>query len=518
MTEKCPMRQVSVLFPPSTADRTQSFPGQDPAYFEDLAIGRILDSVIKTYEAYDLRPFFRFIPHQQDVILYRNEILKDLSRDTLGGEIRGFREAMGLVRKNLALADKSFNQYQAAFFSLLAIGDYCRAVRDLHEGLKKAVPEAPGMLLFAEALQDYVASEAFEQLVTQADQHHVALAGIRYTVLLNESTVTVRGFEDEPDYNTMITQFFARFQIGQMAGAEKQLIETGVWIGNVQSRILDGVARINPEIFTALCTFTAQGRDFIDPALLQFERETQFYLSWIGFTGQFEKSKNLVFSIPTLVTDHAVRGQGAFDLALADKLSATGQTVITNDFYLAGPERIFVITGPNQGGKTTFARTFGQMHYFANLGLTVPGKDVRLQFFDRIFTHFEREEALTALHGKLYDDLVRVHAILEAATSDSLVILNEIFNSTSLQDAQFLADKVLRDIIRIGALGVCVTFMDELAMLGPQTVSLTSMVEPDNPAKRSFHVVRRQADGLAYALSIARKYGVTYEQLKERLT
>jgi len=122
------------------------------------------------------------------------------------------------------------------------------------------------------------------------------------------------------------------------------------------------------------------------------------------------------------------------------------------------------------------------------------------------------------LRGKLHDDLVRIRDILEAITPDSIVILNEIFNSTALRDARFLADAVLRKIIARGSIGVCITFMDELASLGPETVSLTSMVQPDNPAERTFQVIRRKADGLAYALSIAEKYGLTLERLRERLS
>lgn len=507
---------VGMLFPQQDTIQQQVFPDQDPAYFEDLEISRILDSVTKTYESYDLRPFFRFIPHQRAVIEYRNEILKDLSEDQIGGVVGTFRDKMTMIRSQLGLAGKSFNRYQAAFFLLQAISSYCDAVRKLESGLVDANLTSNGLQDFSKALHDYVTEPVFQELAKQAKHHQEKLENIRYTVLLNESAVTVRGFEEEPDYDSIIKNFFERFQEEEKSKAENKSVEIGVWIGNVQSRILDGVARINPDIFAALCAFTADGAHFIDPVLLLFERETQFYLSWIRFTAQLSSS-GLVFSMPELVSDHEICAQSAFDLALADKLCATGQKIITNDFYLTKAERIFVITGPNQGGKTTFARTFGQMHYFANLGLTVPGANVRLQFFDRIFTHFEREEALTALHGKLYDDLIRVRAILDSATSDSLIILNEIFNSTSLQDAQFLAHKVLREVIRIGALGVCVTFMDELAKCGPQTVSLTSMVEPDNPANRSFRVVRREADGLAYALSVAKKYGVTYDQLKERL-
>ena len=86
-----------------------------------------------------------------------------------------------------------------------------------------------------------------------------------------------------------------------------------------------------------------------------------------------------------------------------------------------------------------------------------------------------------------------------------------------MRDALFLGRRVLERLIDLDLLCVCVTFMDELSSLGPQIVSLVSTVVPDNPAERTFRVVRRTADGRSYAMSIAEKYRVTYDSLRERL-
>ena len=76
------------------------------------------------------------------------------------------------------------------------------------------------------------------------------------------------------------------------------------------------------------------------------------------------------------------------------------------------------------------------------------------------------------------------------------------------------ATKLLTKVMQLDALCVYVTFVDELASLGEQVVSMMSTIVPENPAERTYKVVRKPADGLAYALAIAEKHGLTYERLR----
>jgi DNA mismatch repair ATPase MutS len=285
----------------------------------------------------------------------------------------------------------------------------------------------------------------------------------------------------------------------------------------IAAQIAELAARLFPEQFTALEEYCRQHAAFVDEGIQQVGRELQFYLAFGDYIRPV-RAAGLSLCYPEVsASSKDVRAVGTFDLALAHKLSDGRTPVVTNDFRLDGPERIIVVTGPNQGGKTTFARTFGQLHHLAAVGCPVPGSAARLFLPDRIFTHFEREEDLAAMSGKLEDDLIRIGDILRAATGASIVILNEIFTSTTVHDARFLGTKLLTKVMRLDALCVYVTFVDELASLGEQIVSMMSTIVPGNPAERTYKVVRKPADGLAHALAIAEKYDLTYQRLYDRL-
>ena len=467
-------------------------------------------------EQYDLKPFFYVPLPEVDSVRYRHEVFRDLEKADVIESVNRFAEAMRSMREHLAEAERLHYQLQKQSWFLDAVKIYCDAVRALAEELPARDVSSRGLQRFRGYLAKYAGSERFTSLAGQTQGLKDAIARIRYAIRIHGPRVTVSRYEGEPDYSAEVEETFAKFRQGAVKSylvKERDLAD----MDHVEAQIVSLVAKLYPDVVGSLGDYCARRRDYVDPAIARFDREAQFYLAYIEMVSRF-RDAGLPMCYPEVsASSREIAAETTFDVALASKLVPQGGAVVGNDFHLTGPERIFVVSGPNNGGKTTFARTFGQLHYLASLGLLVPGREARTFLPDRIFTHFEKEEDIETLRGKFEEELVRVRGILDRATSDSVIVMNESFNSTSLSDALFVGTEVMRQILDLGCLGVYVTFVDEIASLSQATVSMVSQVAPGNPAERTFKVVRKPADGRAYAWAIAEKYGLSYERLVERI-
>lgn len=508
------MEHCSVLFK-NPVDDLESRNQESSAFLADLNIDQIIAAITIGKEEYHLEPFFSTPLLNQDGIIYRQEVFQDLGTGDLLHEINTFAEKMSLVRRYGKVVEKvPYTHHKEGWF-LEAAHEYCQAVLVLYNAFSHSSICARGLVAFAAYLRDYINSSKFQDLTQNVKALKSKLASIRYSVLIKERRVTVRKYEGEIDYSKEVEETFEKFKQGEV---QKYRIETALSIGtnHVEAQILDGVAKLFPGIFRELRLFMEKFHDFSDETIGVFDRQIQFYIAYFNYQEGI-KSLGLSFCYPRLVEQNErLFALDAFDVALAYKRSLSSSVVVPNDFAIEPAERIIVVSGPNQGGKTTFARMFGQLHYLSSLGCPVPGKQAQLLLFDHIFTHFEREEQIQNLRGKLQDDLIRMRDILEQASSKS-IIMNEIFTSTSLEDAIFLSKEILQKILDLGCYGVCVTFMDELSRMSPKTISMVSTVDDDNPVLRTYKILRKPADGLAHAVWIAKKHHLSYSDILERI-
>jgi hypothetical protein len=487
-----------------------------PPYFADLYLDQIVDAVTAGREQYDLKPFFYRPLSRREAVEYRQEIMRDLEDGARRSPLDTFAQNMRRMGAQLAQTQKLYHQYQKELWFLTAVEIYCEAVVALARELSAIVLGSRGLKSWCEYLRTYVNSPRFESLHSQTRGLRDDLSAIRYCVLIKGGEVRVRKYPSQDDYSAEIEATFAKFKQGAVEDYRVKFKDYP-GLDPIEAKVLDCVAELHPDVFRLLDDYCAAHRDYPDDRVAAFDREIQFYLAYLDYIAGTRQA-GLPFCYPQVsATDKQVSCRAGFDLALATKLVAENKPVVCNDFYLEGKERVLVVSGPNQGGKTTFARSFGQLHYLASLGCPVPGEEARVLLCDRLLTHFEREERAENLRGELQDDLLRIRTLLEQATPRSVILMNEIFTSTTFQDAAFLSKHIMEKLLALDVVCVWVTFLDELASFSEQTVSMVGSVLPENPAVRTFRITRRPADGLAYALALAEKYRLTCAQIRERL-
>ncbi len=506
----------SILFPPGLEQERAERNKQLPCFI-DLNLDQVVAAIVAKRDEDALRPIFYSTYRNEEIIRYRQAVFADLERAEVFQAFPAFCETMRTVRANLAYADRISYKRHRHMVVLRAIHRYCEGVQSLLQSLESLTLRSDGLRDLRRYLRGYASSEPFSQLAMEARRLRDTLFRLSYGTLFRGDKVVVRKYASEPDYAVTVLERFARFRETDIEPSKSPRLTDDFSLNHIEEGILEFVGRLFSTEFRDLENYVAKHSAFIDGVVATFDREIGFFVAYLDFIEPI-KQRGLPFCYPEVsARNKDVEVSGSFDLALAAKLVRGNGQIVCNDFFLRDQERLIVVTGPNQGGKTTFARMFGQLHFLAGLGCPVPGRQARLFVPDQIFTHFEREEDITNLRGKLEDDLVRLHHTAQVMTADSVFVLNEIFNSTSLDDQIFLSMKVVQQMLETDAIGVCVTFIDALSTLGEKTVSMMSTVMPDDPARRTFKLIRRPADGLAYALSLAERHGVTYEQLRTRV-
>ncbi|GLV49243.1 DNA mismatch repair protein MutS [Thermus sp. LT1-2-5] len=428
--------------------------------------------------------------------------------------MRSFLRAMEEAHTWLNLAEKARHVWQKRLYFLQGARAYTQGVEDLVRAWKESWPKSSGLQGYAAYLKAYVEGEGFASLVRATGRVLEALGGVRYALHVHEGRLTLRVYQGEPDYGKQVEATFLPFFGPTPRGLPRPPEGPSPWLNHVEEWILDHLALLFTQAFSDLEAFRRDHADFWDGSVARLEREVRFFLAYLDLIAPLQ-ALGLAFTLPEPASAPPFFAQDSFDLVLALKLAAEGKRPVTNDVTF-GPERILVVTGPNQGGKTTFARMVGQVVYLFALGLPVPGRRGRLPLPDRILTHFPAQEDPTELKSQLEAELTRLKALLGEASGESLLLFNEPLAGASLRDAQVLGSFLLERVADKACLAVVVTFWEVLSHF-PGVKSLVAEVDPEDLSRRTFRIVPRPADGKVYALALAERYGITEAALRRRL-
>lgn len=500
------VRGVSMLWP--SGEAAGEFAGA--VTIADLR----LDHRIFAADPDEPNPIWRQPVREVATVAYRHEVFRDLEDERIRAAFEAFGGGMYSVRRHSGQGRKL---EQRDRWQLDAEEVYCRTVSELAESLRVLPVRSQALCRLRDQLAEYIAGDWFRSLVRDRAEVRAALDEIRYTVQVNGRKVVVDRYRGQPDYTKTLAAAFARFRPGDAEDPEP-VVDPWPDMNEVEEQLIAAVTEQFPDVFERLARHARRFRDFVDPMLERVDAEMRFYLGYSRFVRGLGE-RGLTFCYPE-VTERfdGIVAKGAFDVMLARaRHGDPAAVVVRNDIRLDDPERLIVVTGPNQGGKSTFARMVGQLAYLTALGCPVPGTRARMLLPDKVFTHFVHEDDIADAGGALAQELARMREILDAVTDRSVVVMNESFSSTTAADAVSIGGEVVRRLIDRGATGVYVTFLEELADFGPEVVSMVAGVDSDADATRTFRIERRPPDGLAYAAAVAHRHGLTYDAIRERV-
>jgi DNA mismatch repair protein MutS len=269
--------------------------------------------------------------------------------------------------------------------------------------------------------------------------------------------------------------------------------------------------------------------------LVRLYDDLLFFVSVARLIERMRKA-GLPMTRPRIKTDGGTyfSARGMFNLHLAlTELSRSDDggplDLVANDVDQARERRIAIITGPNRGGKTTYLQAVGIVQVMAQAGLYVPAESVELSPVDAILTHYPAPEAPEKGTGRFGEEAQRMRELVESVSARSLVLLNESFSSTSLGESVYLVEDLMRVFRDVGCRVLYTTHIHQLAQAvdrmndevsgDPALVSLVAEIEDqgDGEITPTFRIVAGPPAGQSYALQLARRFGLSRQQMMDHL-
>lgn len=536
----------------------------------DLSIDFILEALTEQrYERDHIRKLMISVTDDPEVIRYRRDVFEDFLR------FPELRKAMeDLVKKLADLRDlERFqkDQESSAFWSLVnrlrEVDEYVCCISLMRDILSDLDIKSEGMCTLRDLVKDISLESGFEELKADIDETMEKVRklksitiGVNLDDMLRPSSAGVVSLNDSEFRESGLMRRFMSF------ADRKSELHHGTDVSGI--RVFHPATPITPPTFTqkkelndnmtgmTISTSTVTGADSLSNAikdtvtnimrqtvneikstvkryvnisgymLIELMPEILFYVRWADLIDKIKESGMPVCKPEILPPERRdCSFKGLYNIKLAIKnVQGDRINIITNDIDFNDDQRIFILTGPNRGGKTIFTQAWGLAMLLAQLGISVPAEQAEISPCDNIFTHFPADENDTVDLGRLGEESKRLAEIFDMATERSLMMLNESLATTSVTEGLFIAKDVVRAMRYLGVRCIFNTHMHDLARSVDElnaevegSSRAVSLVTGVHDGERSFKVSLLPPQGISYAKDIALKYGVSFAQIKDNI-
>jgi len=520
------MWNFSLLYPDDPASPFQL----PPQAVNDLSLDFLLDHLCKKpKEREQLKNIIFEMPADARTILYRREIFQDLlSAEGLSETFSDIFDAMEFYGTDRGIGrDRNATMWDF-LCRLKDLENYCSAILKIKDCLDAHTFRSEGMRKLKEHIDGIYQDSGFRELKKDIEEACSEVAsvksmtlGVNFDASMSPVSIGILSMNEQPIREQGVLERYLKFH---KKNEELTMLSTSKKPDSDEAQLMNNMVRLLermlPKVVRTLSSTLNRHVDRSGEAFVKLADEFLFYRKFIEFAKKLQ-AIGMPVCFPKLPGERiALERFYNPKLALAKAEGLIDHDIVTNDLSFDSTDRMMILTGPNRGGKTVFTQGVGLAFYLNQLGVFAPGTGGELPVLDGIYTHFPADENSTLSLGRLGEEAKRFSDIIAVATEKSLILFNESFSTTSHQESLYIAKDVLRFLLVKGPMVIFNTHMHEL---GEEAERLTdgipaicrafSAVMGADKSERSYRIELKKPDGQSFARDIAKKYGITFEQL-----
>lgn len=265
------------------------------------------------------------------------------------------------------------------------------------------------------------------------------------------------------------------------------------------------LSEIKDRAINLVANTVAQSADHVLRFFNKLRVELAFYIGCLNLYEKLEQiGEPITFPRPVPPDESRHSFKGLYDVCLALTMK---QKIVGND--LNGDNKdLMIITGANQGGKSTFLRSIGLAQLMMQCGMFVPAESFSANICRGLFTHYKREEDTSMESGKFDEELNRMNDIVDNLRPNSMVLFNESFAATNEREGSEIARQIVCALLEKGIKIIFVTHLYEFAR-GFYDKKMENVIflraERKSDGKRTFKIIEGKPLPTSYGEDLFRK-------------